>query len=129
VAEDPTVTPLPIGVTHEIVFACHLRRHTLFIILGAHMNASAPKYRRQKEESPPPIKRKWGRTWDATERTSFSKSEIYKILNDPTTGVESFVYKGGGDKRSGCRMINLESLDAYLDRLHEEAKKKEAPAV
>ena len=89
-----------------------------------HARASAPKYRRDAQEKiPAPVKRKWGRTWDASERTSLSKSEIYKIINDPESGVESFLYKGDPTNKSGCRMINLESLDAYLDRMSVAARK------
>ena len=87
------------------------------------MKSSALKYRRDiKEMVPTPIDRKWGRIWDASERTSLSKSEIYKIINDPDSGVESFIYKGNPANKSGCRMINLESLDRYLDRLSAAAR-------
>jgi hypothetical protein len=75
------------------------------------------KYRRTKEELKAPVHRKWGRVWDATNHCGLSKSELYKILRDPNSGVQSFVYKAGADKRSGCRMVDLESLDAYFDRL------------
>jgi hypothetical protein len=84
------------------------------------MSVSKPpkvKYRRTKEELKAPVHRKWGRLWDAAAHCGLSRSEIYKILRDPTSGVRSFVYKAGADKRSGCRMIDLESLDAYFDKL------------
>ena len=82
------------------------------------MRTAASKYRRSKEEmTPAPIHRKWGRVWDASARTGLSKSEIYKVINDPESEVESFIYKGQPGHKSGCRMINLESLDKYLDRM------------
>jgi hypothetical protein len=89
------------------------------------MKSSALKYRRNvKEMVPAPIDRKWGRIWDAAERTGLSKSEIYKLLNDPNSGVESFVYKSSSSNKTGARLINLVSLDACLDKLSAESRKK-----
>jgi len=88
------------------------------------MSISKPskvKYRRTKEELKAPVHRKWGRVWDATNHCGVSKSELYKIIGDPEARIETFVYKSGPDKRAGCRMINLESLDAYFDRLSKAA--------
>jgi hypothetical protein len=58
-------------------------------------------------------RRKWGRVPDAVRHSGLSRTEIYALIR--RRKVESFVYKRHPGAISGCRMVNLESLDAFLD--------------
>jgi hypothetical protein len=62
---------------------------------------------------------KWGRFKHALPY-GLNKTEIYRLIDEGL--IESFVYKFRPDAKSGVRLINLESLSAYLDKRSAEAK-------
>lgn len=64
--------------------------------------------------------KKWGRIWDAVHLSGINKTTLYELLNSGE--VESFIFKHRPDATTGSRLINLESLNAYLDRRAEQAK-------
>jgi hypothetical protein len=69
-----------------------------------------------------PESRKWGRIKDATRLTGVNRTRLYELIRD--NRIESFVFKSHAGAVSGARMINLESLTAFLDA--EALKAKEA---
>jgi hypothetical protein len=69
------------------------------------------------------VPKRWGRMWDAVACSGLNKTEIYKLIREGI--IESFVYKFRPDATSGSRLINLESLTAYLDKRAAEAKAAE----
>jgi hypothetical protein len=79
----------------------------------------AVKYRR--ELSDVNYRKKWGRVPDGIAMSGLNKNEIYYLIQMGL--IESFVYKRADPAaKSGSRMINLESLTAYLDKRSAEAK-------
>ena len=57
--------------------------------------------------------RHWGRVPAAVGWCGLSRSELYNLIKEGK--IESFVYKSRPDAVSGVRMINLDSLTAFLD--------------
>lgn len=64
--------------------------------------------------------RKWGRIRDAVRCTGLSRTHLYQII--AAGQIESFVFKRHPAAVSGCRMINLDSLTAFLDAEAAKAK-------
>lgn len=72
------------------------------------------------------LAKKWGRWRDAVRVSSLSRTIIYDLIKKGL--IESFVFLGSSTpgksgQPKGARMINLESLTAFLDS--EAAKAKE----
>jgi hypothetical protein len=70
--------------------------------------------------------KKWGRVAEAAVRSGLPTSEIFRLVADKK--VESFLFKSRPENISGRRMVNLLSLDAYLDSMALEAAEQEAEA-
>ena len=68
-----------------------------------------------------PVERKWGRFKDAL-AFGLNKTELYRLVHEGL--IESYIYKFRDDAKGGVRMINLESLAAYLDKRAAEAKEQ-----
>lgn len=66
---------------------------------------------------------KWGRVPDAVKHSGLSRTQIYELIK--AGSIDSFVFKRHAGAASGCRMIDLHSLDAFLDRMAQEAKAQE----
>jgi hypothetical protein len=70
--------------------------------------------------------KKWGRVAEAAVRSGLPTSEIFRLIADKK--IESFLFKSRPENISGRRMVNLLSLDAYLDSMALEAAEQEAQA-
>lgn len=68
--------------------------------------------------------KKWGRVAEAAVRSGLPVSEIFRLIADKK--IESFLFKSRPENISGRRMVNLLSLDAYLDQMALEAAEEEA---
>jgi hypothetical protein len=82
------------------------------------MKGPKPKYRRDPGQ--PVFLNKWGRVPDAVACSGLNKTEIYRLIREGL--IESYVYRFRPDAVSGSRLINLESLTAYLDKRAAQAK-------
>jgi hypothetical protein len=69
-------------------------------------------------------RRKWGRVRDAVKHSGLSRTQIYELIRDGS--IESFIFKRHPGAVSGCRIVNLQSLDEFLDRMAQAAKQQEA---
>jgi hypothetical protein len=70
-------------------------------------------------------RRKWGRVRDAVKHSGLSRSQIYELIRDGS--IESFIFKRHPGAVSGCRMVNLSSVDSLLDRLALAVKQEAKP--
>jgi hypothetical protein len=84
------------------------------------------KYRREPNAPAVAETKKWGRVPDAIRLTGLNKIELYRLINEGL--IESYIYKFREDAESGVRMINLQSLNAYLDKRAEQARAEAARA-
>jgi hypothetical protein len=76
-------------------------------------NEGHPPYRRDLDAGPPQLKKKFGRVWDAVDRHSLNRCEVFRLIRLGL--IKSFVYKANPAGKSGIRLVDMDSLDAYMD--------------